>query len=86
LLGQNIQVGTEHRVEGDLVLGSTIKYKFDSRNDDDMVRLGVWVFKESPTPVDGVDSILNAMILQNYESAEVSLSLPLTGELKAPYG
>ncbi|MEH2197427.1 hypothetical protein [Nostoc sp.] len=87
IAGQNLDLETkvERRVEGDLVLDTRIKYEFDYHNDDDMARLGVWAFKELPTPYDSIDPLLNLLIIQNFDSAEVSLNPYLTGELNTPW-
>ena len=86
IAGQNVETAFQGRVEGDIVLGTEIKYKFDSSNEDDMTRLGVWAFRELPTPFDSIDPILNTLIIQNFDSAEVFLNPSLTGEIVAPWG
>ncbi|MDG3495004.1 MULTISPECIES: DUF4114 domain-containing protein [Pseudanabaena] len=85
IAGQSLVTRVEKRVEGDLVLDTKIKYVFNNDSDEDMSRLGVWAFKEIPTPFDSVDSLLNLLIIQNYDSTEVSLNPYLTGELKTPW-
>jgi len=82
---QNLEAEVEGRLEGDLVLDTKIKYVFNYHSDEDMARLGVWAFREIPTPYDSVDPLLNLLIAQNYDSTEVSLNPYFTGELSSPW-
>ena len=81
IAGKQIKTNFEGSVGGDIVLDTKVKYSFNYHSDEDMARLGVWAFQEIPTPFDAVDPLLEALILQNYESTEVSLNPYLTGEL-----
>jgi len=85
IAGQTLETEVGGRLEGDLVLDTKIKYVFNYHSDEDMARLGVWAFKEIPTPFDSVDPLLNLLITQNYDSTEVSLNPYLTGELSSPW-
>ncbi|AFZ04636.1 hypothetical protein [Calothrix sp. PCC 6303] len=83
--GQLINVKAEAGVSVQPNLGVEVKYKFDRDSDEDMARLGVFTFKELPTPFDNVDLILQSVILQNIYSVEPSLSGTFLAEAISPW-
>ena len=83
--GQLINVKAEAGVSVQPNLGVEVKYKFDRNSDEDMARLGVFTFKELPTPFDSIDSILQSVILHNLYSVEPSLSGTFLAEAISPW-
>jgi hypothetical protein len=62
-----------------------VKHKFNPDDDDDMVRLGIFALKESPTFLDSLDPVLQAAIYQNIHSIQPALSTTFLAKGVTPY-
>lgn len=87
IAGQNLKVNFEPQATlgGGATVDVAIEHQFNEGSDDDMINLGLLVFKTLPTPGDLItDHLIEDLIGRNLSSIKPAIGGNLTGQVSIP--